>query len=126
MLEKKFLTSLSSLTAGLALVGLLLQVAISNLIFPHTWFLLVYFFAITLLSHLIMLKGTKSKEPIDSYNATMGSTALRLFLGLAIVITYIYVFKKHTFNFAITFFVLYALFTAFEISSLLRKIKKEG
>lgn len=126
MFGKQFFTSLSILTAGLALVGLLLQVAIPNLIFLHTWFLLAYFFAVTLLSHFIMLKGTKSKEPIDTYNATMGSTALRLFLGLAIVITYIYIFKKHTFNFAVTFFVLYALFTAFEISTLLRQIKKEG
>lgn len=125
MLEKKFFTSLSLFTAGLSLVGLLLQLAISNLIFPHTWFLLAYFFAITLLSHFIMLKATKSKEPIDTYNATMGSTALRLFLGLVIVITYIYVFKTHTFNFAITFFVLYGLFTTFEIRSLLRQIKKE-
>jgi hypothetical protein len=123
-LEKKFLTSLGVLTLGLALVMLLLQYFLPNIVFIHSWFLLLYFCVITFISHLIMLKGTGSKDPIDSYNATMGSTALRLFLGLAIVITYIYLFNYQTFNFAITFFVFYAIFTAFELKTLLANLRK--
>lgn len=71
-----------------------------------------------------MEKGTASKDAIDSYNATMGTTAIRLFLSLIVVITYIYLFKENKFNFAFTFFILYFLFTAFEIKTLLSKLRK--
>jgi hypothetical protein len=122
-MQKNFITLLLTFTAILIAIALILQFT-TPLIFPHTWAMLAYFFGVTLLSHQIMSKGTASKDPIDSYNATMGASAIRLFLGLAIVITYIYLFKENKFNFAITFFILYFLFTAFEIKTLLSKLRQ--
>ena len=122
-MQKSFVSILLLFTASIIGLTLVLQFT-TSLIFPHTWAMIAYFFGVTLLSHQIMSKGTASKDPIDSYNATMGASAIRLFLGLAIVITYIYLFKENKFNFAITFFILYFLFTAFEIKTLLSKLRQ--
>jgi hypothetical protein len=122
-LNKSFTILLSQLTAVIVGIVLILQFT-TPLIFPHTWVMIAYFFGITLLSHSIMEKGTASKDPIDSYNATMGATAVRLFLSLAVVVIYIYLFKENKYNFAFTFFILYFLFTAFEIRTLLSKLRQ--
>ncbi len=123
MMQKKFITILFLFTLVILAVTLILQFT-TPLIFPHTWAMIAYFFGITLLSHQIMEKGTASKDPIDSYNATMGATAVRLFLSLIIVIVYIYLFKENKYNFAFSFFILYFLFTAFEIRTLLSKLRQ--
>lgn len=122
-MQKKFTTALLIFTSIIIVIAGVLQFS-SPLIFPHTWAMIAYFFGVTLLSHKIMTQGTASKDPIDSYNATMGASAIRLFLGLAIVITYIYLFKENKYNFAITFFILYFLFTAFELRTLLSKLRQ--
>lgn len=122
-MNSSFTILLTKFSLAIVLLALVLQFT-TPLIFPHTWGMIVYFFGITLISHKIMEKGTASKDAIDSYNATMGTTAIRLFLSLALVITYIYLFKENKFNFAFTFFILYFLFTAFEIKTLLSKLRQ--
>lgn len=122
-MNNSFVVLLTKFSLVVVLIALVLQFT-TPLIYPHTWGMIVYFFGITLISHKIMEKGTASKDAIDSYNATMGATAIRLFLSLIVVITYIYVFKQNKFNFAFTFFILYFLFTAFEIKTLLSKLRK--
>jgi len=120
-LNSPFNILLTKFSLGIVLLALILQFT-TALIFPHTWAMIAYFFGITIISHKIMEQGTASKDPIDTYNATMGTTAIRLFVSLAIVIVYIYLFKENKYNFAFTFFILYFLFTAFEIKTLLSKL----
>lgn len=122
-MNSPFIILLTKFSLGIVCLALILQFT-TPLIFPHTWVMIAYFFGITVISHKIMEKGTASKDPIDSYNATMGTTAIRLFLSLAVVLIYISMFKENKYNFAFTFFILYFLFTAFEIKTLLSKLRK--
>ncbi len=91
---------------------------------PYSWGLFGYLVALTALSYYLINKGIKTQDAFDFYNASMGSTAIRLLLSGTVLFTYFYFFKDNQIHFAITFFCLYFAFTIFEINALLKKVKK--
>ena len=90
----------------------------------YSWLLYFYFIGITLLSFYLVDKSILTKDPYEFYNASMGSTTIRLFISGGILFYYFFNYKTEQIQFIITFFAFYCSFTAFEITMLLQKIKK--
>ncbi len=118
----------------LALITLVVITAIVALdhfwpgtVLPITWYLLAYFVVITLATHALVNRGLHS-DALDFSNRTMGATGIRLFVSAGILFYYYWQVKDQNqrIHFTITFFVLYFLFSGFEIQSLLSKLRRNS
>jgi hypothetical protein len=111
------------------LVGIIFWILLSLQLFKpewmaiYSWLLFLYFIGLTLLSYYLIEKGVKTKDALDFYNASMGSTTLRLFISGGVLFYYFFNYQEQQVHFTITFFSLYVCFTVFEIVTLLKKIK---
>jgi hypothetical protein len=109
-------------------------------ILPHNWvspslpFLFVFYYACSLISYILLDRsiGKKVNRFISVYMLT---TAVKLFLYVAVMIIYAFVNPKDAVSFLLNFFVLYLVYTVFEViqivsltksSSLADDKKKEG
>ena len=121
-MNKSFYIFLVSLSALIATGGLALSQFAPHLVYAHTWYLLVFFIVVTLLTHWLMVVGTKDKDPLDTYNATMGATAIRLVAAIIFLAIHFYLVKENRMNFVFTFFLYYFIFLGFEIRTLLANL----
>jgi len=90
---------------------------------PHVWMMIVFFSAMTTLFHFFAINQSKGK-PQGFVRYYIGSTFLRMFLYIMIIVAYRFYDKPTLFAFAIGFMVHYFLFTIFEIPVLLKELKK--
>jgi len=90
---------------------------------PHVWLMLGFFIATTALFHFFSLQQSKGK-PQGFIRFYMGSTALRFFLYIMIIVAYRFYEKPTLIPFAIGFMGHYFLFTVFEVPVLLKELKK--
>lgn len=87
---------------------------------PTTWFtaalpyLFIFFLAVTLLSYYILIQAAQKKF-IRFLNYYLLTTTVKLFLFIAVLITYIMLHKKDAVPFALAFFLLYLCYTVFEV-----------
>ncbi|WP_250631096.1 hypothetical protein [Rhodoflexus caldus] len=123
---KPFIKSLTLLTLLCAAVMVLLGLWQAELIVPYSWYLLGYFFVITLLTYYMVYQS--NKEPLDFPNYTLGATAIRLLISAVILGVFFWQVKDKAarWHFTITFFVMYFLFTAFEIKSLMANLRQNS
>ena len=91
---------------------------------PHAYYALGYFFALTLIVHLMTIRSAE-RDPKAFIRFFMGSTALRLFVHMLVVITYKLTFRETSTSFLVAFLLLYLVFQIFEVSSLLKFLKKK-
>lgn len=109
---------LATLT-GIAIIGLALIIP-PAFVSPALPYLLMFFTAATLLSFYFLDK--KSKVSASGFvTAFMANSAIRLLLYLGIIVIYALTHRADSINFIISFFILYLIFTAFEVSFFLRK-----
>ncbi len=102
------------------------------LLHEHAWYALGYNLFLTLTSYYIYQKGL-SKETLDFPKYFMGASAFRLLFSAIVLLLYI-IWAKSTdgytqgelIHFMANFFVFYILFTVFEISSLLSKLRQNS
>lgn len=123
-MQLNFYKTFGVFSAVIGIGILVLQLIMPQIIFLYTWFLYIYFVALTVISYWIFNKGMQAAEAMDFYNANMGATALRLLISAIILFGYYFNFKENKINFTFTFFVLYFLFTAFEIRILLSNLRQ--
>lgn len=90
---------------------------------PHIWIMLAFFVLITALFHFLSLNASKGK-PQAFIRFYMGSTGLRLFLYMMVIITYRFYDKPTLIPFALGFMAHYFLFTIFEVPILLKELKE--
>ena len=90
---------------------------------PAAWPLLGFLALAYLGSHFFML-GANGKKPGVFVRRFMGSTTIRLFLFLGIIVTYAFFNKGTAPVFIVHFLVFYVAFTAFEVASLYRHFRK--
>lgn len=90
---------------------------------PHIWPMIGFFTAITLLFHNLSLNAAKGK-PQGFVRFYMGSTALRLFGYMLVILVYRFYDKPTLIPFAVGFMAHYFLFTLFEVPLLLKELKK--
>ncbi len=113
----------------IGVITLICQFVVPTLLHPHVWFAYLYNAAITILSFFIFNKGIE-KGGLDFPKYFMGATAVRLLFSATALLIYIIWAKSvlasskiFLIHFVINFFVFYILFTVFEISSLLSKLR---
>jgi hypothetical protein len=90
---------------------------------PNAYFALGYFAALTFIFHNMAVRSA-AKDPRGFIRFFMGSTALRLFIHLIVVVTYKLLFRETATSFLVAFMFLYLIFQVFEVSTLLKHLKK--
>ncbi|MFW6227488.1 MAG: hypothetical protein ACOC31_05235 [Bacteroidota bacterium] len=125
---KKFLRNVTVFGLIVALAAFLFWwLAPAELVTPVLFYLIAFFYAITVIVNLVLINA--SREKFASFNSKfMLSTVLKLLLYMVIMISYIFINHGDAVNFLITFLALYVLFTGFEVISIVkatRRIKPE-
>ncbi len=124
--RKNFLSKLIIFTLIVGFVGYGIWWAI-----PATWrtpvfpFLVVFFFAITLLMHLWLFRSPGERF-VRFANRYMIITFLKIMVFLMIILGYVLlVDRSDAIPFTVTFFVLYLVFTVFEVIEVLKAGKAQ-
>ena len=119
---RPFYTKLALYTA---LIGLLYYVSGSlrpALLTHDTFPLLLFLFAVlTAGFHVVLVSaGRKSNQAFIRYY--MGATTFKLFFLMLVIIIYAFFIELDTRSFIIIFFLLYVIYTSFEVSYVYRKL----
>jgi hypothetical protein len=88
---------------------------------PAFPFLLVFFAAVTLIVHKIILKAL-DKRPAKFINYFMLTTFIKLFFFLAVMVIYALLNREDAIRFIIIYFILYLFFTVFDVVSIYQAI----
>lgn len=110
-----FLRKLIIFTMVIAAAGYgVVQFIPSEYVTPTLPYLLVFFFAITILVHYTLLQVSR-KRTTQFSNYFMLLTFGKLIFFLSIILVYFLLNREDVLPFAIAFFVLYIFFTIFEV-----------
>lgn len=90
----------------------------SKVISVYSYILVVFFTTLSYFTHFLVLKGF-SKTPLDAQNYFMLSTTLKIVLSAIILFSYFYFIKKEATSFLFNFFIVYFIYSFFEIKTLL-------
>ena len=122
---KQFIVKLLGVTAAVALIGwLAFSLFFAEYYLPVLPFLLLFFFAVTILIHGYQLKLTK-KDIGKFTRSNMLITFFKLVLYSVVAVVYIAVNSENAVVFVICLMILYLIFTFFEVSEITR-IPKSG
>ncbi len=89
----------------------------SRVITPVLPFLFLFFISVTLIGYYLLIKAAK-KLFIKFLNYYLLITTLKLFLFIGVLVGYIMLNKGDAAPFGISFFILYLLYSIFEVVSL--------
>jgi hypothetical protein len=109
------------LTIGLvtALVILTLQIGIPTAwLNRFVWWIWLYFNILSYGTHLIFANGI-NKSDWDRHNFFLAGISVKLFLSSGVVFSYFWLVKANAVSFLVNFFILYFVYTFFEIKTLL-------
>lgn len=87
----------------------------AKFITPVLPFLILFFIAVTLISTFILIKSSQKKF-IRYLNVYLLTTIIKLFLYIAVMVTYIIFNQADLLPFAISFFILYLFYSIFEVA----------
>ena len=115
---KSFISKLTILTLAIALIGwLVFSLFLTQYYLPVLPWLLLFFFAFTLIIHTYQVK--LSKKDFGKFSrSNMLITFVKLIVYSVLAVLYIALDKENAFPFVICLFLLYLLFTFFEVSEL--------
>jgi hypothetical protein len=82
-------------------------------------YLILFFIVISIGTHYFLLKAAQKRAQLFTA-AFMGSIGIKLLLCFGFLIIYVLLNKNEAKHFIVTFFVLYLVFTTFEVLSLLK------
>ena len=86
----------------------------SEFITPALPFLIPFFISVTLISSYLLIRSAQKKF-LKYLNVYLLTTIARLFLYIAVMVTYILLNKHDILPFSISFFILYLCYTIFEV-----------
>ena len=116
---RKFLI-ITAITGFLVtLVKLTIQHSLVN---SYLFYIFLYFAIITYVSHLITSIG-HGKDAFEMQNYFMLGFTIRLLLSAVVLFLYFYIVKENAWSFLLNFFILYFVYTFFEIKSLLLSLQ---
>lgn len=122
MMEKKdskFITQLVILT-----VIVMVACLFAHNLLTVWWPAIVVFFAIVSAAMYFLSEKARAKDMRKFANFYMASTVVKMVLYLAIIIIYVMNFKADGKRFAITFLIIYLIYSIFETIKLAKKEKK--
>lgn len=100
------------------------QTSLSFLVYSQVWKIHAAAVVIAILTHMVTAKGLKSKE--DMHIFSMAGMGIRFFLSLIFIFIAVFVLKSEIVSFVIDFFILYLVYTSFEIYFLLRNLRPDS
>lgn len=123
MKRQSFLLALVGLTLILLAVVFAVKHFLPLLIYDYTIYFLIYFFFLSLLSYQFIRFALKNKggEVTTFYFLSM---VVRFFLSVIIIFVLIYVDRENAVVASLNFLVLYFIYLAFEVISLVLTIKR--
>lgn len=123
---KNFLIKLTVLSLILLVTGLILfNTCLSLYSFPAFPFLIIYFFAITFITHSILVKYANIRFARFS-SVYMLITGVKMFVNIIFIAIYIWLYTKSAFAFIISFLVTYITYTILEVVLLLSHFKEKN
>lgn len=119
-----FLRNLIILTVlvGLAM-GLLIYFSDDKVVHPYAWYILAFFALITLGTYYAIRKGTQA-DPGSFQLYYFGSSVLRVLLCMTAVFIYVFLASEGELQFVLNFFVIYFIYTGFEIYGILSNLRQ--
>ncbi len=126
MLNKNFFLKLLTITAVIITIGLLLfNTCLNKYYFSAFPFIVIYFFALTYISHSILVKISNIRFAKFS-SLYMLITGIKMFVNIGFLVLYIWLQPKFVFPFLISFLIIYFSYTVFEVVSLLLHFKQKN
>ncbi len=114
----------------LSLITAALSFGVSQVLPPAfvspTWpYLIVFFLAVSILLHRLMLKSIQGR-PARTVNFFMLLTVVKLFLFMGIIIVYALSFRSDALPFGVWFFVYYMVYTFYEVHGILKETRPKN
>lgn len=104
------------------ITGALLYFTGNQLVHQYVWYIFSFFILITAATFYITRLGISyDKDNFQLYY--FGSMGFRMILSIGVIFVYVFLFSENELQFVLNFFVLYFLFTGFEIYSLLANLR---
>jgi hypothetical protein len=108
-----------------ALIGLVYYASgsVRPSILTHEWFpfMVILFAVLTAMFHVGLVRaGSKGNQAFIRYY--MAATTFKLFILMSVIIVYAFFIELDTRSFIIIFFLLYVIYTSFEVSYVYRKL----
>jgi hypothetical protein len=121
-----FLRKLIVFSAILSVIAVLLILILpSSCITPALPFMFIFFPLVTLASFYILVKATAGRF-IRFLNYFLGTTMIKLFIYIGLIVVYALLNKKDAIPFVLSFFILYVFYTSFEVIQIISHSRKEG
>ena len=122
-MSKGFITYVLQL-AGITLLYILLYYLMKDFlasrVYPSWWKGGIFFFALFSVIHYLRLTKSKGNESIRFF---MASTALKLFLMLTIIVSYMFLNPDTAIPFAVSFLMAYFIFMIFDVAKAYKLMK---
>ena len=112
--NNNYIEKILILTAVLALLMVIAFLLIPQSISIALPFLLAFFLGISIVSYKILQKKARN-EPRRFITGFMAHTVVRMMIYLFIILAYGFIYRSDAVNFIIGFFILYTVFTFFEV-----------
>jgi len=113
-------------TSTFTLIVGVLQVIVGKFkmewMYGFQWFLVLYFFILTLIS-LMIVERTARKNIDNLSKGFFGAMMLRFFLSIIIALIVIYLDRENAIIFSVNFIILYLLYLGFEIYYLVKNLQ---
>lgn len=116
--------TLFSVLVALLLLGLLTL----PLFAPYasfTWASLVFFIGLCLFIYLIAWLGAKRKNPMLNFRLGVLFNFLKIFNSIIFILVYKNLYQPESILFVLSFFIIYVLYTIFELYFLIKLFKAE-
>jgi len=121
---RKYWIHLFLYSVGIASIMYLLNNLLPERFQGNSWpYLLLFFVIITSVFHVIMSRIAQGNAQVF-VRTFMGTTTIKLFLYLIIIVIYLLIDKAGSASFVLYFMLYYFLFTAFEVFKLFKMLKK--
>jgi len=118
-IQTRFLKNLLILTSIVSALAASIYILLPQFVTPALPWLILFLAVTTYVLYKILLKA--SKEKFNRFtNYFMAATMSKLLLLLAVIAAYLYFFRDDAIRFTITLFILYLVYTVFEVIWLLR------
>jgi len=118
---KQFFLQFAIVSAILAVLAISLDVFFAVLV-PQFWLIFFFLGGLTLLAYVTSYTGIKSGGELSVY-ILLAAIFIKLIVSLLFVVFYLQKHRVNSTYFALEFFSLYFLFTAFEVKSLLLNLR---
>ena len=121
-----FIRNLFFITVGVCLVsGLLIYRQGYVWVHPYIWYQVLFFLSVTGFTEYITRLGRKN-DPTNFQLYYLGSTVLRVLLSIGVIFIYVYFAASRELQFAANFFLLYFIYTGFEVYHILSNLRRNS